>query len=321
MFIRSMTTLLVPAFLLAGCNIHPLPEDISKDDTTYQIVRKVRCEARDAIRNIAISQLLDGSDDDKHLAKRLTDKKLTFLEAYRKDFSQETKQYFDRYENAAIAYDFQLNITETNNNELSVKFLKPFSNGSRSIGLGGGVELSRRNDRSFRIADKFADLAVSEATDRYCSIQSAKVDIVYPLTGRIGLSEALDTFIKLNEFGNLSSNDDKTSRKFADLIEFTTKLMGSFSPKFSIEEPKAGFHLSEASLTNANSRTDTHTVTFSLSLPPSEKEIVQAKRSSAQTKPTTKPTAVTAKDLAIEELDRQQGLRLNRSLEKFLNKY
>src|SRR5258708_5133630 len=41
-------TLLVLSPLLIGCSIHPLPDDVSRK-STYDIVEKIRCEAKAAV--------------------------------------------------------------------------------------------------------------------------------------------------------------------------------------------------------------------------------------------------------------------------------
>ncbi len=41
-------SLLIYAPLLIGCSIHPLPDDVSRK-TTYDIVEKIRCEAKAAV--------------------------------------------------------------------------------------------------------------------------------------------------------------------------------------------------------------------------------------------------------------------------------
>ena len=50
------------AFVLAGCAIHPLPEDVTGVDT-YTIVRQIRCETRQAVIDFALRWLGSESED------------------------------------------------------------------------------------------------------------------------------------------------------------------------------------------------------------------------------------------------------------------
>jgi len=43
-------------FIVSGCSIHPLPEDVT-GVSTYHIVRQIRCEARDTISKVVIGYL------------------------------------------------------------------------------------------------------------------------------------------------------------------------------------------------------------------------------------------------------------------------
>ena len=43
-------------FFLAGCAIHPLPDDVT-GVSTYNIVRQIRCEARQAVFEYAVQWL------------------------------------------------------------------------------------------------------------------------------------------------------------------------------------------------------------------------------------------------------------------------
>src|SRR4051812_33466181 len=57
---RSLFVLLLSASWLAGCAIHPLPQDVTWD-TTYRIVQKIRCEARDALTALAVRGLREST--------------------------------------------------------------------------------------------------------------------------------------------------------------------------------------------------------------------------------------------------------------------
>src|SRR6185503_16263648 len=46
----------VVAASLAGCSIHPIPDNVSRYDTA-EIVRNIRCEAKDAVRDKIVEGL------------------------------------------------------------------------------------------------------------------------------------------------------------------------------------------------------------------------------------------------------------------------
>ncbi|WP_430261193.1 hypothetical protein [Neorhizobium sp. IRS_2295] len=332
MFCKSMTTLVVPAILLAGCNIHPLPEDFSKPDTTYQIVAKVRCEARDAIREIATGLLREyGSPAEKQLSAELLAGTVTYADAFTRRYSPDISLYFDRYAKSFIAYDFQLNMTEMDSHGFSLGLLNPFSNGTRSLGLGSSVDLSRQNNRSFRVTDEFAKLA-TEVNDLYCAPKARGGNLIYPIVGRIGLKETLETFVWLNEKGNLKAPSGTDVITMADTLEFTTTLKGNIDPKIELNPVTSGVTISSLGMTNSASRIHKHRLLFALSMPTltEEKEKLRQKPKpqkmtpTAPARPRQQPatSAVSAtEERAIKELDRQQYLRLNRGLERFLEDY
>jgi hypothetical protein len=57
---RSGAWVFMSAFLLSGCAIHPLPEDIT-GNTTLAIVQKVRCEGFAALNDISIKLLRESN--------------------------------------------------------------------------------------------------------------------------------------------------------------------------------------------------------------------------------------------------------------------
>ncbi|MQB05730.1 hypothetical protein DXT91_16570 [Agrobacterium tumefaciens] len=297
--------------LSAGCNIHPLPEDISKGDTTYQIVAKVRCEARDAIRRKAILYLKSSDVENTRAIGASLERGVRRFDSVKySELDPSTRGDFTTYEGTAIAYEFTLDITEKNDNSVSLDFLNPFSNGKRTLGVGAGIERQRQNSRNFRVADNFGDLA-RELPDSYCSVRVKTSNHIYPLLGRVGLAEAIDTFIDLNQSGNIAAKEGGTVKQMADTIDFQTTLKGSASPSIELTPVTSGVGLSTASLENSVSRIDKHKLVFALSLPPSK----SAGGKSAPVSPKT-----TAKSLAIQELDRQENRDLTNTLRTLENR-
>jgi len=104
---------------LGGCATHPLPEDVTRK-TTYDIVERIRCEAKEAV----VDHVRPGSELDS----------------------------------AAIGYEFLFTITENNNNSGDATFKYPFTNGTFTLGVNAGAEKQRLSNRNFRIVETFRDL-------------------------------------------------------------------------------------------------------------------------------------------------------------------
>src|SRR5271170_2404893 len=62
MFYAFRVAMIAAVVWLTGCAIHPLPEDVT-GVSTYNIVRQIRCEARQAIFDFAITYLTSQNDD------------------------------------------------------------------------------------------------------------------------------------------------------------------------------------------------------------------------------------------------------------------
>src|SRR5712691_2557835 len=107
----------VLAPILASCSMHPLVDDVTRS-TTFDIVEKIRCEARRAI--IEHAQRL-GND-------------------------------------TTIAYEFTFDITETNNASGNLTWFLPLTGGNFKLAASAGSDLKRQANRNFTIADTFGDL-------------------------------------------------------------------------------------------------------------------------------------------------------------------
>lgn len=289
---------------LGGCSVQPLPQDVTGYNT-YQIVSKIRCEARDAVRGYAISFIRKKRPD---LADALKSGRIGFDSFDRKQLDPETLKLVDRYAKAEIAYDFSFDITEKNDVGGSADFLRTFSRGPLKLPLTAGMDRERQNTRNFRISDRFGDLA-SKVSDDYCVHATKEKNWIYPITGHIGLAELVGTFLDLNQSGNLSPKEGKTVRTIADTIEFTTKISGSAKPSIELTPVGRGFQVTKAGLSFSGSREDVHKVIVALALPAEE-----APRGA-------KGAGKSAKAVANEMIDEQIGRKAiddRRRLEKRL---
>jgi len=146
---------------ISGCALHPIPDDVTHI-STFEIVQKIRCEAANAIRRYA------------------TDKNGNLVGYLRE---------------AAIGYDFNLAMTEDNDGSGSATFTLPFSNGRFTLGVGLGQDKQRKNERNFKLADKFSVLIDSPHLHN-CALHK---NWRYPIAGNVGLDEVLKTFAEISE--------------------------------------------------------------------------------------------------------------------------
>jgi hypothetical protein len=248
----------------AGCAIHPLPQDVTGYDTA-QIVAKIRCEAREAIRAYAI-EFID--EYHKDIAAQLRDRSLMFRGLNRKILHPHVQKILEKYDEAAIAYDFTFDITETNNVTAGVDLLSTFTRGTVKTGFTAGNERDRQNVRNFQMTDSFENL-ISIVRDQYCPSEAGGPNWLYPITGTIGLDELIRTFVTLTETERLTGGGkDKVDPAVADTIEFRTKFSGSAHPKLELSPLGRGTELVSANLKGEVSRLDNHKVIVAVSLPP-----------------------------------------------------
>jgi hypothetical protein len=266
---RSTALIFVAAFLLGGCAIHPLPENVTRD-TTYDIVQKIRCEGREALDNISIRLFRRSTDQrtldlaDRVAAGELTVPEVFFVPKYRRNLflDKETTELFLAYTLSAVTFDFDFQITEDNNNMANANFTLPMVNGIFTLAANAGAELNRKSERKFQITNSFAELHTLDR--RYCESIAARIgNIVYPITGKIGLEEVFETFVNLDSRIGVTPTDP--AKSFSDQLTFTTTLNAGATPKIALN-PVADnrFRLADASATLSASRTDEHEVTIAI---------------------------------------------------------
>jgi len=107
----------VLAPILANCSTHPLVDDVTRS-TTFDVVQKIRCEAKRAI--IAHGQAF-GND-------------------------------------TVIAYEFTFDVDEKNSASGDITWTLPVTAGTFSLSATAGSDLERHAQRNFTIVDTFGDL-------------------------------------------------------------------------------------------------------------------------------------------------------------------
>lgn len=309
----------------AGCAVHPLPQNYSGVDTA-DIVRHVRCEARSAVEDNIIQWL--GNKDrlsgllNQHEPQRVAAEArivaglnvdprvpINFSENDYPDEhfdpdvvrSGEQKKWTDRaiiklFANSAVALDFTFDMAEIDNLDTTLDFLGILKHTALSAALNGGFDRTRENIRTFTVTDTISGLLNMKNPQAYCRQYASVNNLIYPVTGDIGIGEIVHTFAVLSLFSNLDGTGHKGPPTIGDTLNFTTKISGSLAPKVVLASAFRGAQLLDASLTASSSRTDLHKVIVALALPPPKEQ---------DTKPATTGTFVTASGTGAEVLAAQ----------------
>jgi hypothetical protein len=191
-YFRSFLATAAALALLAGCAIHPLPEDVTGVNT-YHIVRQIRCETRAALRGLLFALLnkmasktadwpadpnalqvlayYQGDPEGNIEYEATKDKKgnttsIVFIE---RTIDEKGKPVVSRFSfsnkwlilfmDAGIGYSFDLTMSE--NNDLTGgtgDFVRPLPLQKFTLGIGADATRLRSNNRTFTVTDKFGDL-------------------------------------------------------------------------------------------------------------------------------------------------------------------
>jgi hypothetical protein len=269
MFIRKDAIIAGLALSLAGCSIHPLPHDVTGLDTAT-IVRKIRCEARQAVIDIAVEY--------SHTHGHLEVNTAADLRApnFIGKFGPYQRRKLMYFATTGIVYAFSLEGTETAGLTLSANVIRPLTHGTESLMPSAGDTLRRDNIRTFTISDNFHDLIVTTRMDRDCSkFERPGPNYQYPIVGKIGIEEMIRTFIVLALFEDLGVQQTPAKSigltpgppAMADQITFTTTITGGLTPGVTFTPVGSAVQLASASLIGSVMRVDTHQVTIGLGLP------------------------------------------------------
>lgn len=279
LFVRAM--LFGAGLALSSCAIHPLPEDVT-GLTTDDIVRQIRCETREAARQLVLEEFRIRANRDGDPAGRIArslldqydgDDKRDNISSFKPEVSfadfKITKAYFDVIYETGIAYDFELTMSEKNNLGANLNLLGPWAP-KLTLGLTADYNRDRSNKRTLTVTDTVGKLLKNLSHERggehYCDGRLAGPNYVYPLVGKIGVYKTLKQFVSSAVFDKL--NLDKTPSPWVDELTFTTTFDASVGPTpvISFNQAGAGLQAANASILPSATRTDTHKVTIGVSL-------------------------------------------------------
>lgn len=255
---------------VTGCSVHPIPEDVSPIPTEA-IVAAARCELRlGLVEQVKVwfadeRPRVNESVINPELVADQLDKMVARYNVDREDW----QEYLD----IAIAYDWSFEISEANRADSSVGFKLPFVNpGSLDVGASGSLTLGRSAKRTFKSQDKFSNL-LRESWYNFCNDKdrSSKPgyyntpvprdpNLLYPITGSIGLANAVTSFLRIAvQEGALDT--------FTDELAFTTTWDGKAGASVTLSPVPKQFRLVSGSANLAGTRVDLHKVKISLAFP------------------------------------------------------
>ncbi|SFI61449.1 hypothetical protein [Bradyrhizobium sp. Gha] len=288
MWIRLIAAIAAAA-LLIGCAIHPVPEDVT-GLSTADIVKQIRCETRDAARDVIIKYLTDlavhgNSAIAADLLAQFNENRdsMASFDA-RRSFPDaahaQIRNVFEVIYSAGVGYTFDLTMTEDNNLGATANFVGPWLN-KFTLGLTGDGNRTRQNERTFTITDTVGFLLRELNTpkpngDQYCDGHVAfSPNYIYPIAGRVGIYNTVYTFFELSFFDGLAANKADPGGSgapvMADKLTFTTMIDLIAMPKVVFAPVGNAFQVADASATGTLRRTDAHQVTVGLALAPKGK--------------------------------------------------
>ena len=263
-------------FAIAGCSTYPQPEDITPN-ATLSVVKQIRCEAKEALTLELIETLeTAGHGPTQRRGEKLRglyeQKRFGELDRELQNFryvglSDAAIERISGYVRSSIGYSFKFQITENNDNGIDTAFRMPFTGGIFSLGISAGSSLERVGSREFTITEEFInyrDLNCHTSPDTGETFEAKdRSNMLYPITGRVGVGDVLRTFIGLAD--NRGEADLTT---YSDTLTFTTTISGGINPKIEMDSVVDNkFKLTKADLTSAAARKDLHEVKIALGLP------------------------------------------------------
>jgi hypothetical protein len=289
MHIRSIAAVATAASLMAGCAIHPEPQDVT-GVTTPNIVKQIRCETRDAAREIIRKELerlaTAGSNATARdlLAQYAANPDLMTGFDWNRSFplaeDQQLRAIFALLYSGGVAYSFTLTMNEQNDVTSTANFLGPWAN-KLTFGLTGNANRSRENERTFTITDKFSFLLRELNSINYTSTGEPRQycdghvnlgpNYIYPIAGQIGVYKTVATFFQMAIFDGLAAKPGApagATPAMADKLTFTTLLDISATPKVVFAPVPARFQVADATATGLLRRKDTHQVIVAVALEP-----------------------------------------------------
>jgi hypothetical protein len=292
---------LVALSILPGCSVRPIPDDVV-GIPTEDIVRSMRCETKFAVRDRITYELKAIGSGDIESEHVLEPRNLERIR--RRDAKLAAKLL--AYGASSIAYRFEFMISENNDASGALGFKVPFTTGAFDLAATADYKRQRDGLRRFETVETFADLAKLKCHDFV--VRDAHLH--YPISGSIGMTKAVNTFVELTEFGGAKG-------EFTDTLNFTTTLNGSIKPSLVLNPVPQSFRLVNASGEVSAGRTDKHSVTISFAFPTVDLREIEVDRPSGREKASVLFNPEALKRITQESVERaKENLCIARGLDR-----
>jgi hypothetical protein len=242
---------------LAGCSLYPIPDDVMSINTE-DIVRHARCEMRSAIlEHMVHNGIIPPQFTDEGIRSQI--KEATRKAKAKRPPLSEPEEKLLRLASVAVAHTFDFNIRERNWTDAGVGFRLPWTGTNvLDVGAVGALDLTRQGQRQFGAEVRWDELITR--SDRCQVPWEQPGNIVYPLSGSIGVGRVVKTFIDIDDQGGAKDN-------FVDTLIFTTDVSGGANATVKLDPVPHQFQPVAASAAVAASRLDVHKMVVSLVFP------------------------------------------------------
>jgi hypothetical protein len=289
---------------LAACSVHPIPDDVSPVPTEG-IVAMARCEMRQGLVETVRDQWFADEEppvdpaviNPETIGEHLAQLKRAYPNV---NIPDDWQQYMD----IAVSYEWTFDITEINEADSTLGFKFPFlPTGTLDVGGSGKLNLQREGKRTFKNQDTFGNLLTKQWYEFCHDIGRSAIyypnqpvprseNIIYPITGSIGLRQAVKSFLRIAvQEGALDT--------FTDELTFMTTVDAKLGSTITLTPVADRLRLVSGAVNLDGNRADMHKVKISLAFPKA--------RPAQITKPSKKMLVASV----LKEMDAKTGYQLN----------
>lgn len=270
----------------SGCSIYPVVQESTGKDT-FEIVRGIRCEARDAVIDrfrgfLALSRFerrpVYKAWTGEELSRKIQHNEFGVHEIDWNFLNKELASQWMYYLRSSISYDFLLDIEEKNDQGLTLDFNALRWGSASKLPLGLVNSRSRQVQRNFRVFDTWFELFTKTKWHQFCAIRVKEPNGEYPMAGYLNLRDMFRQYVNLNQSNNLAglaSPNSVFSREISDVaptmsdtVDFTTQVEANLDPAVIVGQTVGRYTLVDFGLKLDNYRRDHHRVIVVVSLPP-----------------------------------------------------
>jgi hypothetical protein len=213
---------------------------------------------RPALAVLALSSLLMGCSI--HPLPEDVSRKSTYdiVEKIRCEAKAAVEDHGQGFNKAAIVYNFEFKITEHNDANVGFSLLDSLKGpGSVKVNASAQADLIRDGNRNVEVIDSFDDLRKLNCT------RDREANWLYPLTGDVGMYNAVATFIRLQQADNPGGT---RIFAFADTLTYTTTFTGGANATLTLAPAAVldQFRFTAANAAATGSRVDMHKVTITM---------------------------------------------------------